>query len=441
MRGPNPPRRSGLRLRLRPRLPWTRAWRAELSAYADDELTSAQRERAQARLGDSPERRQWLAEIEHVQQTLALLSTAELPRSFELSETQFAAARAAHAQPLNERATAVRAIPLRLATAGAVASLVALATVSGFDMLDDPDGSAPLAATPEPTAAAVTTAATADAQTAQQSAAQAADPPAAPIETEPAEQTATVAATRSEPAQQSATAAVQSQEPEPTAAPAAAEEAQAETEQAQPLAQAEQTAAEDTPPAITAEQQEAARDPARGAVTAGINTGQSQSQSATPEHDAPNTDQTTQAEPAADAVDAADDAGADTASTDADAQPEAEAQSQPAAEPEQQSEPAALSGDEADASQPVRVIVVSTSGQDGERVRRIQIPGHDQHTVHRSADRHADDWPIPARPQAAGEVSADPSWETPVQIALAAVTVAALLLWAFLWNLNRRRAT
>ena len=422
-----------------PRLPWNRAWRADLSAYADDELDPGERARVQAQLDASPERQQWLAEIEHVQETLAALSAAELPRSFELSELQFAAARTADSEPIDERASATRAIPLRLATAGAVASLVALATVSGFDMLDNPTISTPTITRIEPTATAVTTGV--------------AESPAAPesasaSESAQAQQAATVAAAPSEQTQQSA-AAAQSQQPEPTVAAAAVEEAEEEEQAAQEQAQyeqqaamqAEQQSAEDTPPAMTAEQQEAARDPARGAVTAGISADQSQSDSADPTFSARD-DQAAQADQADDARTAA-----ASKQTQAEAaEPAPESQTDQAAETEDQpaaTSDAAIEADEPDDPQPSRVVVVSTSGQADQDTRRISIPDTGQQTVHRNSGRSTDpnDWPIPARPQAAGETrAAEPGWETPVQIVLAVVAIVALLIWVFCWLVARRQA-
>lgn len=455
MRGPSTPPSGPFfwtKLRLNahgwPRLPWNRAWRADLSAYADDELDPSERARVQAQLEASPERQQWLAEVEHVQETLAALSAAELPRSFELSELQFAAARTADSEPVDEHAATTRAIPLRLATAGAVASLVALATVSGFDMLDNPTVTTPTITRIEPTATAVTTG------VASQSTQSAAAPAAASeSESAQAQQAVTIAAAQSDDAEQSATAA-QSQQPEPAAAEAALEEAEAEEQaeqaaqeqaqyQQQAAQQAEQQIAQDTPPAMTAEQQEAARDPARGAVNAGISSDQSQSDAADPTFSARDDSdaQAAQADPAADATtaDAAEQAQAKTT------EPAPEAQTEQAAETEDQppatSETSAEAG-EPDEPQPSRVVVVSTSGQADQDTRRISIPDTQQQIVHRNSDRSADpdDWPIPARPQAAGETSAaEPGWETPVQIALAVVAIVALLIWVFCWLLTRRQ--
>ena len=461
MRGPSTPPSGPFfwtKLRLNahgwPRLPWNRAWRADLSAYADDELDPSERARVQAQLEASPERQQWLAEVEHVQETLAALSAAELPRSFELSELQFAAARTADSEPVDERAAATRAIPLRLATAGAVASLVALATVSGFDMLDNPTVSTPTITRIEPTATAVTTG------VASQSTQSAAESPAAPAgasESEPAQaqQAATIAAAPSDDAEQPATTA-QSQQPEPAATEAALEEAEAEEQaeqaaqeqaqyQQQAAQQAEQQIAQDTPPAMTAEQQEAARDPARGAVNAGISADQSQSAAADPTFSARD-DSDAQAAQTEQADAAISGAASDQAQTQA-AEPAPESQSVQVAETDTEDQPAATSetspeADQPDDPQPSRVVVVSTSDQADQDTRRISIPDTQQQIVHRNSDRSADpdDWPIPARPQAAGETSAaEPGWETPVQIALAIVAIVALLIWVFCWLLTRRQ--
>lgn len=426
-----------------PWLPWNQAWRADLSAYADDELPPADRARVEARVDGSPERREWLAEIEQVQESLAILSTPELPRSFELSEPQFAAALATDAEPIDERAASTRAIPLRLATAGAVASLVALATISGFDMLNNPSGSAPLAAAPEPAATEVTTGGGGSAQSSPVAAAQ--QSAQSELEAQQTEPAATVAAASSDETAQDASAAPPASSSDASesesAAAQAPEEAEAEQveafEQAQEQQQAQQAMANDSPPAITAEQQEAARDPARGAVTAGISSDRAQqSESSDPTISAVRDSEQPEAEAAESVAEPTAEPSAPAVQSQSEATPAAEPQSQPAADA------VADAADDQPAEPQAARVAPESSTESGQTARQAALPDARQRTVHRDSVRSADpdDWPIPARPDAASARSGDPSWETPVQIALAVIAVTAILIWAFLWTLSRRRA-
>ena len=372
-------------------------WRDDVSAYLDDELSPRDRARVEARLAQSAEMQDYLADLEQMRTVLRRFDPAQSASPFQLTPEMIDDPARISVRP------AGTARALRLSMSTAALGVATFAAVMVFDAVDSPTvnfttTSADTEPTRVPTAAVVT-----DEVEVQAQAGGASDEGASPTSSEPEsvsaaaqeaqeEERTTVAAVASEQAdqQQAAQEAVEQEEAEQQAEAYQEEQAQQE---------AQESAAEST------------ADPSRRALTAGRSSGDGQAKSVNVEDVVAEQEEVAAAEQAQSTDEVSADATAEQAADPTDEQ-RPEAQQSAAASPAE-----ASSEDEHSASARTETRSVATSVAQGES-----------------------DWPLEQRPRSSTvRLARDPSWELPVQIVLAAVAISSAVFWLVLTIADRRR--
>ena len=372
-------------------------WRDDVSAYLDDELSPRDRARVEARLAESAEMREYLADLEQMRTVLRRFEPAQSATPFQLTPEMIDDPARTSVRP------AGTARALRLSMSTAALGVATFAAVMVFDAVDSPTvnfttTSADAQATRVPTATVVTDEVEVQAQTgetADEAASSTSSEPesaAAPAQDAQQEEPAAVAAVASEQAEQQAAAE--------EAAEQEAAEQQAEAYQEEQAQQEAQEAADDS-----------TVDPSRRALTAGRSNGTGQAKSVKVEDVVAGQDEAGEAEQAqsVDAVSA--DPAEEQAADPTDEQGREENQSaaeSPAEEPAEDEQPATTR---------TETRSVATSVAQGES-----------------------DWPLEQRPRSSTvRLARDPSWELPVQIVLAAVAISSAVFWLVLTIADRRQ--
>ncbi|MCY3569503.1 MAG: zf-HC2 domain-containing protein [Chloroflexi bacterium] len=404
-----------------------RDWRGDVSAYLDDELTPRERERVEARLARSDEMQAYLDDLRQMRTALSAFAAEPARAPFQITPEMLAAQTAEPLRVSNlERA-------LRLSMTTAAVGVATFSAVLIFDAVDRPTVTFTTTAAGDAQADVLTAQAAAERAPLQERAAGADGTAVAVVsiassESQEATQAVMQAATQSEGAEQVA----QAEEPEPadqtTAAayrPERDEQAsqeQAYLEQAQAEEQAEeenwQQSAEEGAESAQAEHQQAAADPSRRALNAGSSNNEREEQEVNAE--------------------------------DVIAKPEeqpAQAAAPAEAAQEDAAPPAIESADNAGASETMETAELGGSGdgagqsQEDQAVADAGTAAQSQ-AVASSARAVESEWPLPQRPQSSSvRLASDPSWEVPLQIALAIVAFGSLLAWILLTVMDRRRQT
>lgn len=372
-------------------------WRDDVSAYLDDELSPRDRARVEARLAQSAEMQDYLADLEQMRMVLRRFEPALGATPFQLTPEMIDDPARISVRP------AGTARALRLSMSTAAIGVATFAAFMVFDAVDSPTvnfttTSADAEPTRVPTAAVVTDEVEVQAQageTSDEAASRTSSEPesvsAAAQEAQEEERT-TVAAVASEQAdqQQAAQEAVEQEEAEQQAEAYQEEQAQQEAREAS---------------------DESSVDPSRRALTAGRSSGDGQAKSVNVEDVVAEQEEAEAAEQAQSADEISADAAAEQAADPTDEQ-RPEAQQNAAASPAE-----ASSEDEQSASARTETRSVATSVAQGES-----------------------DWPLEQRPRSSTvRLARDPSWELPVQIVLAAVAISSAVFWLVLTIADRRR--
>ena len=372
-------------------------WRDEISAYLDDELSPRERARVEARLAESAEMQDYLADLEQMRTVLRGFEPSQSATPFQISPEMLDDPARISARP------AGTARALRLSMSTAALGVATFAAVMVFDAVDSPTvnfttTSADAQPILVPTAAVVTDEVEVQAQageTSDEAASPTSSEPqsvAAPAEEAQAEERATVAAVASEHAEQQEAAQEAGEQEEA--------EQQAVAYQDEPAQQEAQEAAE-----------ESTVDPSRRALTAGRSSGTGQDKSVKVEDVVAGQDEAGEAEQAqsVDAVSA--DAAVEQAAKPADEQ----------GHEGQQSAAESLAEEPAEDEQPASAMTETRS-------------------VATSVAQGESDWPLEQRPRSTTvQLARDPSWELPVQIVLAAVAISSAVFWLVLTIADRRR--
>lgn len=389
-----------------------RDWRDDLSAYLDDELSPRERERVEARLSQSDEMREYLADLQDMRSVLRSFAPAPSAAPFQLTteiiergtRTSLAASGATRA--------------LRMSMATAAVGVAAFAAVMVFDVIDSPTVTFTTTQAGDmsngvPTAEVVTEEVELQSESAEESDVAAVtevssdseqpgrtDPPAAEAAQEEAEPEAAVAAVEVEAQEQ-----------------AMEQEAQQAAEQQEEAYEAEQEEAEQNwqaqPSVQDQSAQSAADDPSRRALTAGKQTAEGE-----------------------------EDGAQDVTAANVVAQEQAEAVEDEAdvSEPTEERETVSASAED-QAAEPETASPVEARQEDDMPAAEAQA--ETEKRIVASSVRHTEsDWPLEERPRSRSvELATDPSWERPVQIVLAAFAVAATTFWLTLAIVDRRRRT
>lgn len=375
-----------------------RDWRDDVSAYVDDELNPRDRRRVEARLAQSGEMRDYLADLQEMRSVLRGFASSPAGAPFQLTPEMLEQSSRVELQG----ASPARALRFSMATAAA--GVAAFAAVMVFDAVDSPSVTFTTTQAGDmsrsvPTAAVITEEVELESQsvasavsTAQADRSSGGEPPAAAAEEQMEEEQASVAAFEQEQQQ-------------------AAEEAMEAQQEAEQEHEAQQQAEEQEWQEEPVEQgQEQVDDPSRRAITAGRGSGESDAEDVTAERVVAKEEQET-VEATAEDSQRSEEAGAAAASAeDADSEP-----------------PAAASATEEQ--------IDETSDGDPQ-------PQSERRTVARSVRHLESDWPLEQRARSTSvRLATDPSWERPVQIVLAAFAVAATSFWLTLTIVDRRRRT
>lgn len=367
-------------------------WRDEISAYLDDELSPRERARVEARLAESAEMQDYLADLEQMRTVLRGFEPSQSATPFQISPEMLDDPARISARP------AGTARALRLSMSTAALGVATFAAVMVFDAVDSPTvnfttTSADAQPTRVPTAAVVTDEVEVQAQageTSDEAASPTSSAPqsvAAPAEEAQAEERATVAAVASEHAEQ--------QE--------AAQEA-VEQEEAEQQAVAYQDESQESDDESTA-------DPSRRALTAGRSSGAGEAKSVNVEDVVAEQEEGEAAEQAQSADEVSADAAADHAENAADESHQEETQTA--------------------AESPV---------QESSEERQATVTQRETRSVATSVAQGESDWPLEQRPRSTTvQLARDPSWELPVQIVLAAVAISSAVFWLVLTIADRRR--
>ena len=374
-------------------LPRRADWRDDLSAYVDDELSPRERASVEARLAESVEMRDYLADLEQMRSVLRNFEPQQSAAPFQLTtEMLDDSLRVSVRQDGTARA-------LRLSMSTAAVGVATFAAVMVFDAVDSPTvtfttTSADEQALGVPTAVVATD--DVEVQVESQSAAVSsasddADSPQ-PVQAQVAEESAEV--------EQSVAATTEAAESSESQQEAAIEEAAAE--QAAPQEQAQASLDEQA-----AEQ--AAADPSRRALTAGRGGGTSDAQPVSAE-DVVAQDETADAQ----------------AASEPSSEPETSTAAEAASERQDSPSSSASAADVPEGDAEERQIAAETRSQ--------------TRTVATSVRQVESDWPLEQRPRSTTvQFATDPSWERPVQIVLAAVAISATVFWLTLTIIERRR--
>ena len=370
-----------------------RDWREDVSAYMDGELSARDRTRIEARLAESAEMREYLADLEEMRLALRAFEPAPGAVPFQLTtEMLNDPARA----PLRS-SVANRAIRLSMSTAAV--GVATFAAVMVFDAVDSPT-------------VTFTTTAAGDTQGGVPTAAVVTD------QVEVAAQSQPVVESAASPQPSRSEVAAQEQEAEESATVASVEidEEQAEVEEEsgwQAQEEAEEAdaeeAAEEQAQQSAVSKDSAADDPSRRAITAGRGGSD------------------------ADGVDAQTVTAADVVQQQESATEDAELDQAESAEPEV--------AEESDSSEATSTDESSGASDDGAATTTAQTETVTR-TVATSVQHSESDWPLEQRPRSGTvQLARDPSWEGPVQIVLAVIAIGATLLWLGLTIVDRRRRT
>ncbi len=381
-----------------------RAWRDDVSAYLDDELSPRERQRVEARLAASAEMREYLAELEQMRSVLRSFDPAPSSVPFQLTPEMINDPARVPLRPT------VAARALRLSMSTAAVGVATFAAVMVFDAVDSPTVTFTTTSAGDmsrriPTAAVVTDEVEVEVE-AQEAA-----------EEEPARVTAVAATSEASERQQPARAeADQEQEAEQAEAAMQEEEqasvADAEYEEAEQEAVQEEEYEEEAQQQQTVTEQsskQAASDPSRRALTAGRAGEESDAENVTAE----------QVVAQQEAVDTAPASGRDAAPDPA--QNNASTSDQNAA------------SDSTAAESPAR-------DRDDDQQSASAATQSETRTVATSVTHTESDWPLEQRPRSGTvQLATDPSWEQPVQIVLAAIAISATVFWLVLTIVDRRR--
>ncbi len=395
-----------------------RDWRDDVSAYLDGELSARERERVEARLAQSDEMQAYLDDLREMRSMLRGFAAEPARAPFQLTTDMLETRVTTEFRPGPlERA-------LRVSMATAAIGVATFSAVVIFDAVDRPSvtfttTSAGDASTSVPTARIVTQqvqAETSGAESAGQSA-QSAQTAVAVVSIESSSGQAAQDAelpVEGDDSGEQATAAAYRVEEEEEAEQAWAAQEQAEQEQAQAEEAMEQEADEQAAAAEEADDEQAAEDPSRRALNAGHGSGDAEGQEVS----------------AADVVEARDEQSEQSESSEAadrSAQPAAAAE--PATEDE---EPGAAAAE-----------AVESSTDDSQAQPSAEAETSTQTRTVATSVRHSEsEWPLEQRPQSSSvRLATDPSWEAPVQIALAIVAFGSTLAWFLLTVMDRRRQT
>ncbi len=381
-----------------------RAWRDDVSAYLDDELSPRERQRVEARLAASAEMREYLAELEQMRSLLRSFDPAPSSVPFQLTPEMINDPARVPLRPT------VAARALRLSMSTAAVGVATFAAVMVFDAVDSPTVTFTTTSAGDmsrriPTAAVVTDEVEVEVE-AQEAA-----------EEEPARVTAVAATSEASERQQPARAEAD-QEQEAEQAEAAMQEEEQASVAAVDYQQAEQEAAQEAEYEEEAQQQQtvteqsskqAASDPSRRALTAGRAGEESDAENVTAE----------QVVAQQEAEDTAQASGRDAAPDPA--QNNASTSDQNAA------------SDSTAAESPAR-------DRDDDQQSASAATQSETRTVATSVTHTESDWPLEQRPRSGTvQLATDPSWEQPVQIVLAAIAISATVFWLVLTIVDRRR--
>ncbi len=397
-------------------------WREDVSAYMDGELSPAEAARVEARLAESAEMREYLADLEELSTVLHRFAAASNAASnaapFQLTPEMLEG----RSRLLTPPSGAARALRLSMSTAAIGAATFAAVVV--FDALDSPtvrftSTDAQVTVVPRTVISSESAESAAQPQSGGSMAAEAGEEQAA-------QDTAVAAVAEQSEAEQveaeeAAAQAVMEQEAE--------QEATAQAEQAEMAAveQAQADAVDAADTADPADVEQAASDPSRAALTAGRQRGSDgdQEAQAVTAADVVAAEQSEQSEPAA--APASDDAAAaeasaaspeQTASTPSEAQSSSESAAAQSVATESQSSPDSQAETAEAAAEP--------DGQSEARVVPVSLGEAD--------------WPLEQRPRSSAvQLATDPAWEQPLKIVLAAIAISAGVAWLTLTMVERRR--
>lgn len=392
-------------------------WRDDVSAYMDDELSPEERERVEARLAESGEMQEYLADLQQMHASLRRLYVEPPPVSFQLTPEMLD-------QPLRETVDG-RFSPSRTMALASVAVIAAAAFAAAlvFDLIDAPS-----------------------VQYAQTSASSvAAEPagiPTTSVRTQPVEAQASPSAPSAEAAEPESSVAAFADDAQEQAQEQAQEEVQAQVqaeqqaqEQAEAQAMAETDRADDAiaqhaadephdaasdGPASSAEDTD---EPSRRALTAGRSDGEATDarpvSASAVLAESPQSQQSAMSEDTQAADDRSASANATTAADAADGESSSE-RSNGTAEGSGGEDPARVQSAIADDGDTVDVEVTRT-------VRLV--------TVTEASDVESA-WPLQER--ARQPLAADPGWELPLQLALGSLAAAAAMACLLLGLWDRR---
>ena len=397
-----------------------RDWRGDASAYLDDELTPRQRKQYVARLARSGEMQEYLDDLRQMRTALRGFAAESARAPFQITPEMLASQTAA---PL--RTTRVERA-LRLSMATAAVGVATFTAVLIFDAVDRPTVTFTTTSAGDTRADAPAAQVAVERATAQESAAGGSAVAVASIASSASQQgQQTVAPAReaetTEPAEQATVSAYNAEQDSEAEQEQAAVQEQAQAQAQRQAAQEsewQQSAQEQAESAQAAAHQQAAADPTRRALTAGSANGEANEQEVS----------------AADVVATQEEQSAQAAVAAVTAQEEEES-------------PAIDSADASEGQESAESADTDESGDDTAETADGQAAADagtaSQTATVTSSVRVVDsEWPLPQRPQSSSvQLASDPSWEAPLQIALAVVAFGSLLAWVVLTVMDRRRQT
>lgn len=381
-----------------------RDWRDEVSAYLDDELTPRERQQLEARLAQSDEMSEYLADLQDMRSMLRGFAPAASAAPFQLTPEII---ERDNRTPIDV-SSATRALRLSMATAAV--GVAAFGAVMVFDVIDSPTvtfttTSAGDTAIRVPTAQVVTEEVEVELQSDSTAVSEAAQEPGS------GEPATPVDAEQMQAEEEAAVTAVEVVEEEQQAAEEAFQAGQEQAEYEQEAMEEEEEQAWQAEEAeADAQAAKAADDPSRRALTAGRERGDSDAQTVT----------------AADVVEQEQTEETVAASEDAQSAEVQAAAVQSSEEESSDAPPAA-------AAEPAQAADAPAAPAERQSEKR---------TVVRSVRHVEPDWPLEQRPRSTTvQLASDPAWERPVQIVLAAVAISATVFWLTLAIVDRRRRT
>lgn len=372
-------------------------WRDDVSAYLDDELSPRDRARVEARLAESAEMQDYLADLQQMRTVLRRFEPVQSAAPFQLSPEMLDDPARISVRP------AGTARALRLSMSTAALGVATFAAVMVFDAVDSPTvnfttTSADAQPTRVPTAAVATDEVEVQAQDAETG-----HDAASPTSSEP--ESVSVAVQEAQQEERAAVAAVASEQAEQQeAAQEAAEQEEAEQQaEAYQQEEAQQEAQESA--------DESTVDPSRRALTAGRSSGDGQAKSVNVEDVVADQDEAEAAEQAQSADEVSAGAAEDHAADAADESRLEETQT-----------------------------AADSPAQESSGESQAMVTQTETRSVATSVAQGESDWPLEQRPRSTTvQLARDPSWELPVQIVLAAVAISSAVFWLVLTIADRRR--